>query len=98
LFEYICFFFLLIFAIFGFCEAAHLLKILLLFPKRRMNSQLVIRLDNKNAEKQLIFAGEQYLWLGNKLADSVLAVNSNLDKATYLKCKEIAKKYNILFP
>lgn len=96
--EYICFFILLIFAIFGFCEAAHLFKILVLFPKRRMNSQLIIHLDNENAEKQLVFAGEQYLWLGNKLADSVVADASQLDMDTYLRCKAIAKKYNIRFP
>ena len=96
--EFICFFILLVFALFGFCEAVHLLKIMLLFPKRRMESQLVIRLNNKNAEKQLIFAGEQYLWLGDKLADIVLADNSDLDTVTYSRCKEIAKKYNILFP
>lgn len=96
--EYIVFFILLIFAIFGFCEAAHLLKIMILFPKRRMNSQLVIRLENETAEKQLIFAGEQYLWLGNKFADSVLADNSMLDESTYLRCKKISQKYNIIFP
>ncbi len=96
--EYVCFFILLIFAIFGFCEAAHLLKLIILFPKRRMNSQLIIRLDNETAEKQLIFAGEQYLWLGNKFADSVLADNSMLDESTYLRCKKIARKYNIIFP
>ncbi len=62
-----------------------------------MNSKLIIKLDNKNAEKQLIFAGEQYLWLGNKFADLVIADNSELDYNTYLKCEPIAKKYNILF-
>ena len=98
MFEYICFFVVLIFAIFGFCEAAHFFKIIMLFPKRRMNSQLVITLDNENAEKQLVFAGEQYLWLGNKFADSVLADNSKLDNSTYLRCKPIAEKYNILYP
>lgn len=97
MFEYICFFVLLIFAIFGFCEAVHLLKLIILFPKRRMNSQLIIRLENEIAEKQLIFAGEQYLWLGNKFADSILADSSYLDKSTYLRCKKIAQKYNIKF-
>lgn len=97
MFEHICFFILLIFAIFGFCEASHLLKLLILFPKRNMNSQLVIRLKNETAEKQLIFAGEQYLWLGNKFADSILADNSSLDIPTYLRCKKIAQKYNIKF-
>ena len=97
MFEYICFFILLIFAIFGFCEALHLLKLLILFPKRNMNSQLIISLKNETAEKQLIFAGEQYLWLGDKFADSILADYSSLDKATYLRCKKIAQKYNIKF-
>ena len=98
MFEYICFFVLLFFAIFGFCEAAHFLKICVMFPKRKLNTKLIVKLDNNNAEKQLTFVGEQFLWLGNKYADSVLADNSLLDYDTYLRCKEIAQKYNILFP
>lgn len=98
MFEFIGFFILLMFALFGFCEAAHFFKLIFLFPKRRMNSQLVIKLENETAEKQLTFAGEQYLWLGNKFADSVVADTSQLDTVTYLRCKEIARKYNILFP
>ncbi len=93
--EYICFFILLIFAVFGLCEAVHLLKLMLIFPKRRMNSQLIINLNNKTAEKQLIFAGEQYLWLGNKFADSIIANGKDLSFDTYLSCKKIAEKYNI---
>ena len=95
--KYICFFVFLLFSIFGFCEMIHLIKIKFIFPKRKMNSQLVIYLDNNTAEQQLIFAGEQYRWLGNKFADSIFANNSNLDFETYLRCKEIAEKYNIIF-
>ncbi len=95
--EYICFFIILFFAIFGFCEAIHFLRLKFIFPKRKMNSQLIIHLENETAEKQLTFAGEQYLWLGNKFADSVLADNSKLDFNTYLRCKKIAEKYNIIF-
>lgn len=94
--EYICFFILVIFALFGICEFAHLIKLLILFPKRRMNSQLIIKLDKNNAEKQLMFAISQYLWLGDKYADSILADASELDDDTYCRCKIIAEKYNIL--
>ena len=95
--KYICFFALLLFSIFGFCEMIHLIKLKIIFPKRKMNSQLVIFLDNNTAEQQLIFAGEQFRWLGSKFADSIFANNSNLDFETYLRCKEIAEKYNIIF-
>lgn len=96
--KYICFFIMLLFALFGLCEAMHILWLKFIFPKQKMNSQLIIHLDNKTAEKQLLFAGEQYLWLGNKYADSILADNSNLEFNTYIRCREIAEKYNIIFP
>ena len=95
--EIIAFFIILVFAVFGLCETVHLIKLKFIFPKRKMNSKLVIILDDETAEKQLIFAGEQYLWLGDKFADSIYADNSKLSFETYLRCKEIARKYNIIF-
>lgn len=62
-----------------------------------MNTKLIIYLENETAEKQLMFAGEQYLWLGNKYADTVIADNTRLDFGTYMRCKKIAEKYNIIF-
>ncbi len=95
--EYICFFILLFFAIFGFCEMIHFIRLKFIFPKRKMNTELIIHLENEIAEKQLMFAGEQYLWLGNKYADTIVAENTKLDFNTYMRCKRIADKYNIIF-
>ena len=93
--KYICFFILIIFALFGLCEALHSLKLKLILGKGKINSKLVVFLENGTAEKQLTFVGEQYIWLGKKYADSVVADVSALDSDTYKRCKPIAEKYYI---
>lgn len=93
--KYICFFVLIIFALFGLCESLHSLKLKLILGKGKINSKLVIFLENATAEKQLTFVGEQYIWLGKKYADSVEADASALDSDTYKRCETIAEKYYI---
>ncbi len=91
------FFLILIFSLFGFCEALHLLKLFIIFPKRKMNSSLVIILSEETAINQITFAGEQLKWLGTKFADRVLAVSEDLNEETVKECKMLAEKYGIKF-
>lgn len=91
------FFLGIIFSLFGFCEALHILKLYVIFPKRKMNSTLVIILNEETATNQIIFAGEQFKWLGTKFADRVLAVSEDLDEETVKECKILAEKYGLRF-
>lgn len=87
----------LIFSVLGLCEFLHLLKCFLLFPKRKMNSTLVVMLKEETAVNQTVFAGEQYKWLGSKLADRVLIVASGLKTETVEECERLAARYNLKF-
>lgn len=91
------FFLFLLLAIFGLCEFLHLIKLLLVFPKREMNSTLVVMLREETAIKQTVFAVEQLKWLGNKYADRVIIVAENLSTDTLHECERLAKKYNLKF-
>lgn len=87
------FVFLVLF-IFGLCEFIHLLHMFLIFPNRRMNSTLVVMLNEETALNQIIYAGEQMRWLGDKFADRVLLVAENLDEVLLFECEELSLKYN----
>ena len=81
------FFTVLIFSVFGFCEALHNLKLLLIFPKRKMQSNMVVILNKDTAEQQK--------WLGTKYADRIIAVYENLPFDTVEACEQLAVKYDI---
>lgn len=89
------FFVFLSFCVLGLCEFFHLLKCFMIFPKRKMHSTLVVMLNEATAVNQTAFAGEQYKWLGNKLADRVLIVAEGLSEATLTECEALAQKYNL---
>ncbi len=88
-------FIVLVFSIFGLCEALHNLKLLLIFPKRKMQSSMVVILKENTAEQQMLFVGEQYKWMGTKFADRVIAVCENFSAEMVEECKSIADKYGI---
>lgn len=91
------FFVFLIFSVLGLCEFLHLLKCVLIFPKRRMHSTLVVMLREETAMRQIIFAGEQYKWLGAKLAERVIVVAENLSDDTLAECENLVARYNFKF-
>lgn len=86
---------MLFFSLFGFSEFLHLIKLKVIFPKRKMCSQLMLILQNDTAEQQLTFACEQLNWYGDKFADMVFADCKNLDEITYIRCQEIANRYGV---
>ena len=97
---------ILVFSVLGLCEFLHFLKCILIFPNRQMCSTLVVMLREEtansgivkvNGKSQVTFAGEQYKWLGNKLADRVLVVAENLNSDTLSECENLSAKYNLKF-
>ena len=91
-------FVLVCFAVFGLSEFLHILKLRLIFPKRKLYAHLVINLQNATAEKQLLYVCEQYNWHRGAFADFIVPFCDNLDNETYERCKKIAEKYDVKFP
>ena len=88
----------LLFAIFGLSEFLHILKLKIIFPKKNLNSHVVVNLQNGIAEKQLFFVCEQMRWYGKNYADFIIPIVSNLDEESYINCKQIAEKYGVIIP
>ena len=93
--KYLLFFVILILAILGLSEFLHILKLLFILPKFKMHTQLYIGLQEDTALKQIAFAGEQLLWLGNKYAENVFAVGDGLTEEMLFECQRLSKKYGI---
>lgn len=87
----------LLLSLFGLCEFLHLLKLIIIFPKRKMNATLVVMLNEETAIKQTVFAGEQLKWLGSKYADRIIIVAENLSADIAFECEQQAEKYNLKF-
>ena len=94
----IIFLIILVFAVFGFSEFLHLLKLRLIFPRRRLCAHFVINLQNDTAEKQLLYVCEQYKWHGKSFADFIVPFCDNLDDDTFERTREIAQEHGIKFP
>ena len=62
-----------------------------------MRSTLVVMLEEDTAVCQTVFAGEQYKWLGSKLADRVIVVANGLKNETVVECERLAARYNLKF-
>lgn len=92
----LAFIFLVLF-IFGLCEFLHWIYLIFIFPKRKMNSTMVVMLDKETAIRQIIFAGEQLRWLGDKYAERVLIVAENFSNELLFECEELSHKYNLKF-
>ncbi len=88
----------IVFAVFGLSEFLHIVRLFLIFPKRKLLAHIVVNLQNETAEKQLLYVCEQYKWHGKSFADFIVLGVSNLDMQTYNKCKSIADRYGIEIP
>ncbi len=95
LMELFCLLSLLAFAVFGFSEFLHIIRLYIVFPKAKINSCLVIKLRDANAEKQALYACEQFRWYGRRFADSISFDCDSLSKDVYNRCQKICEKYGI---
>lgn len=89
---------LFIFAIFGLSEFLHVIKLKVFRPKEKMCWHIVINLQNPIAERQMMFAFEQLKWHGRDFADFIIFNCDDLNSDTYVRCNEIANKYNVNLP
>ena len=91
----VAFLIILIFAVFGFSEFLHIVKMAILFPRKKNASRIVVQLQNDIAEKQMLYVCEQYKWYGKSYADSIILNTQNLDEENLQKCRILAKKYDV---
>ena len=95
--KFLLFTVVLLLFLFGLCEFLHFLKLIMIFPKRKMHSTLVVMLKEETAVSQTVFAGEQLKWLGSKYADRVIVVAENISEEKLTECQEQALKYDLKF-
>lgn len=81
----------------GLAEVIHAVKLYIFSPKKKPLSYFVVYLGKEDPESQLRYLGERYLWQGKRLADNVIAVNSEVSFESFKPCAEIAAKYNIIY-
>lgn len=93
--EYVGLIILLVFAVFGFSEFLHILKLYIVFPKAKTDSKLVVRLKNDTAEKQTLHTCEQFCWYGKRFASDIVFECDELKAQVYERCRRIALKYGI---
>ena len=84
---------LIIFAVFGLSEFLHILKMKYHKDISFKKLNIIVVLCNDDAEKQLIYIGEQYRWYGLKIFSRLVFDTRKLDKEKYEKCKKIAVDY-----
>ncbi len=93
--KFLLFFIVLVFALLGLSEFLHILKLKTILPKGNPNVRVVVTLSEETAIKQLEFVCEQYLWLGVKYADEIIALAYDLSDETCFECEKFAKLNDI---
>ncbi len=96
LMDYFIYFIFIIFAVFGLSEFLHMLKLFIIFPKAKIKSQLIIKLKNETAEKDVVYICEQFCWYGKKFADTLIFNCEELTCDIYERCKKITEKYGLI--
>ncbi len=86
----------IVFSIFGLSEFLHILKLFIIYPKAKINSCLVIKLNDATAEKQTEYTCEQFCWYGKRFADSLKFDCEDLSLECYEKCRKITERYGII--
>lgn len=84
----------IIFALFGLSEFLHLLKLKFISGKKAATYSVLL-LSNNLPDRQIVYAGEQRVWLGKAYADHIIVVNTGLDETDDIACRTAADKYGI---
>ncbi len=95
--RYIFLFCVLILSVLGLAELMHIIKSALLVGKNRAKTYSLLFLSDENADRQLLYAAEQQLWLGKNYSDCIIAVNKGLKTESDAVCKEIAERYDLIY-
>ncbi len=78
----------------GLAEIIHWLKLLILSPKKKVPSYVVLYLTESSPREQISFAAEKYSYYGDR---NIIAVNTFVREEDFEECKAIADKNDIIF-
>jgi len=85
----------LLLAMLGLAELLHLLKLYILFPKKKGERIFMIKLEGENALADLKAFYCEYTWFGTRLAKKLMALDC--DAREIDACKSFCKDNNIIF-
>ncbi len=74
-------------AIVGLSELVHWLSYMILKPKVKPHKQLIVYLNDQDAEQQLLSIIEELRWQGKRYADSLVAVTGDLSDEKKIICR-----------
>lgn len=87
---------LFIFAALGICEFMHDIRTCLLSKNIGADKFLVVVLKPESALDQLKNAYEQYYWNGRRIADYIIAMDSEISESEKEMCREYSKGKDIV--
>ncbi|MBQ8203296.1 MAG: hypothetical protein IJZ75_03350 [Clostridia bacterium] len=83
-------------AVAGICEVIHLIRLYFVSDGKKMPTYSLVFLRQGRAINQLRYEYEQRLWQGGTYAETVIAVDKELDEDERKLCYEFARKKDII--
>ena len=79
------------FGILGLTEVLHILKMLVLKPKKKPKRYLVCEIEKDCAKGQILFTAENFRWYGKGIADCVVFVGDGFSEELGQLCSYLDK-------
>lgn len=85
------------FGILGLTEVLHILKMLVLKPKKRPKRYLICEIEKDFAKGQILSVAENFRWYGKGIADCVVFVGDGLPQELETLCSYLGESGEIFF-
>ena len=85
------------FGILGLTEVLHILKMLVLKPKKKPKRYLVCEIEKDCAKGQILFTAENFRWYGKGIADCVVFVGDGFSEELGQLCSYLGQSGEIFF-
>ncbi len=83
-------------AVAGMCEVIHLIRLYFVSDKQRNFNYSLVFLRKNRALNQLRYLYEQLVWQGGTYADTIIAIDRELDEDERKACFEFSLKKDII--
>lgn len=85
------------FGILGLTEVLHIVKMLVLKPKKRPKRYLICEIEKDCAKEQILSTAENFRWYGKGIADCVVFVGDNFSQELEQICSYLCESGEIFF-
>ncbi len=85
------------FGILGLTEVLHIIKMLILKPKKRPKRYLVCEIEKDCAKRQILSTAENFRWYGKGIADCVIFLSDGFTDDTKELCSFLSRNGEIFF-